>query len=310
MTIPLFKIKADTRDFSGVELNLGDLGSVLSTKTNLDALTLTASSLHFSNSSQQVTLNKEGITISNDLKTTVNLYGTNTSSGLYFKDFTLNTSFPAKSELTPLGLTLSSAGEAGNTVNMTSSSITVGGTSVTWENVIASGTELQFIEAIVPPPNASTLSIVNTLQVKDSTTTDNGVSILATEEVQSVSLVKNGNTMAFFNQDSLHIQNNTGVVDYYTNGMDFGGVGEDTGFKVRINMNEISNTRATNYTLSSAGSLSLSAVSTLNVTTPVITVTGPTLINSNVIEMVFTPEYLPITIGGVQYYLLLSKVAP
>lgn len=46
-----------------------------------------------------------------------------------------------------------------------------------------------------------------------------------------------------------------------------------------------------------------------NVTSPVITLTGPTLLNSLVTPMVVTTEYLPVTIGGAQYYLLLSQVA-
>jgi hypothetical protein len=307
----LFQFKADPRNVSGVELNLGDLGSVLSTATNLDSLNMTASALNFSNSSQKLTLSKEGIaTISNDLKKTVTLYGNNTSAGLFFKDFTLDASFPAKSELTPLGLTIAAEGVGGNTVQMSSSAITVGGTSVSWANVIATGAELQNIEALVTPPNISTIALVNTLQVKDTPTGNNRVTLFASESEQSISLIKNGAAYAFFNQDLVHIQTNNGVVEYYSNGIDFTGPNSDPGFKVRLNMNEFSNTRATNYTFSSAGSLSLSAVTTLNVTTPVITVTGPTLLNSLVTPMVVTTEYLPVTIGGAQYYLLLSKVAP
>jgi hypothetical protein len=310
MAIPLFHFKADPRDVSGVELNLGNLGSVLSTATNLDSLNMTASALNFSNSSQQLTLSKEGITtISNDLKKTVSLYGNNTSAGVFFKDFTLDASFPAKSELTPLGLTIAAQGLGGNTVNMTSSAITVGGTSVTWANVIASGAELQNIEAFVTPPNASTIALVNTLQVKDTPTGNNSVTTLATSIEQSISLIKNGTATAYFNQDLLHIQTNDGIVEYNSSGIDFGGGGGDVGRKVRLTMSEFSNARATNYTFSSAGSLSLTATTTLNVTTPVITVTGPTLLNSLVTPMVVTTEYLPVTIGGSQYYLLLSKVA-
>ena len=303
----LFQFKADPRNVSGVELNLGDLGSVLSTATNLDSLKMTASALNFSNSSQQLTLSKEGITtISNDRKKTVSLYGNNTSAGVFFKDFTLDASFPAKSELTPSGLTIAAEGVGGNTVQMSSSAITVGGTSVSWANVIASGAESQNIEAFVTPPNASTIALVNTLQVKNSPTGDNRVTTFATDTETSITLRLNGFQSAF-NQDNLNIGTQSGSGNYSAFGMVLYG---NDGTRLRVSPDELANLRTTNYSISSAGSLSLSAVTTLNVTAPVITVTGPTLLNSLVTPMVVTTEYLPVTIGGTQYYLLLSTVAP
>ena len=306
MAIPLFKFRADTRDLSGVELNLGDLGSVLSKAPNLDSLNMTASALNFSNSSQQLTLSKEGIvTISDDLKKTAAFYGNNASVGLSFKDFTLNATLPAKTDLTPLGLTITAQGVGGNTVQMTSSAITVGGTSVTWANVIASGAESQNIEAFITPPNASTITIDNTLQVKNGPTGDNRITTFVTDTESSVTLRLNG-WVTSINQESINIGTQSGSGNYSSFGMLLYG---NDGTRLRVSPDELANLRATNYSISSAGSLSLSAVSTLNVTAPVITVTGPTLINSVVTPMDVTTEYLPVTIGGTQYYLLLSKVA-
>ena len=306
MATPLFQFKADPRNVSGVELNLGDLGSVLSTAINLDSLNMTASALNFSNSSQHLALSKDGITtISNDLKKTVSLYGNNTSTGLSFKDFTLDASFPAKSELTPSGLTIAAQGVGGNTVQMTSSAITVGGTSVSWANVIASGAESQNIEAFITPPNASTITIDNTLQVKNGPTGDNRVTTFVTDTESSVTLRLNGNQSAL-NQDNLNLQTGSGSGNYSSFGMLLYG---NDGTRLRVSPDELANLRTTNYSISSAGSLSLSAVNTFNVTSPVITLTGPTLLNSLVTPMVVTTEYLPVTIGGAQYYLLLSQVA-
>ena len=307
MANPLFQFKADPRNVSGVELNLGNLGSVLSTATNLDSLKMTASVLNFSNSSQNLTLSKEGIVaISNDLKKTATLYGNNASTGLSFKDFTLDASFPAKSELTPSGLTIAAQGVGGNTVQMTSSAITVGGTSVSWANVIATGAELQNIEALITPPNTNTIALVNTLQVKNSSTGDNRVTTLSTETESSVTLRFNGfNTT--LKQDDLNIQTSGGSGNYSNNGFFLYG---NDGNRLRVDLNGVQNLRTTNYEVSSAGALSLIAATTFNVTAPVLTVTGPTLLNSLVTPMVVTTEYLPVTIGGTQYYLLLSKVAP
>ena len=303
----LFKFKADPRNVSGVELNLGDLGSVLSTATNLDSLNMTASVLNFSNSSQQLSISKEGITtISSDLNKTVTLYGNNASTGLSFKDFTLNASFPAKSDLTPVGLTITSEGIGGSTVQMSSTAITVGGTSVSWANVIATGAELQNIEALVTPPNASTITIANTLQVKNGPTGDNRITTLVTDTESSITLRLNGFQSAF-NQDNINIQTSSGSGSYSSFGMLLYG---NDGNRLRVSPDELSNLRTTNYSISSAGSLSLSAVSTFNVSTPTITVTGPTLLDSLVTPMVVTTKYLPVTIGGTQYYLLLSSVAP
>ncbi len=307
MAIPLFHFKADPRDSSGVELNLGDLGSVLSTATNLDHLKLTASALNFSNGSQLLTLSKGGISsISNDLNKTISLFNGNVSTGLYFKDFTNNTSFPAKSDLTPLGMTIYSEGVSGNSVQLTSSALIVGGTSVSWSNVIATGAELQNIEALIAPPNASTLTIDNTLQVKNGPTGDNRVTTLVTDTESSITLRLSG-FQSTFNQDSINIQTPSGSGNYSSFGMLLYG---NDGTRLRFSPDELSNLRTVNYSISSAGALSLSSATTLNMTTPVVTLTGPTLLDSLVTPMVVTTKYLPITIGGTQYYLSLSSAAP
>jgi hypothetical protein len=169
MALPLFQFKADSVDLSGVELNLGTAGAVISTALNSDHLNLTSSSLNFSNALQTFTVSKDGLdTVSADLLKTVSLLNGNASTKFLLTDFTANVSYPNKTMLTPLGMTITGSGETGEVVHMNASSITVGGTSVTWANVISSGAELQDLQAIVTPPNANTIAIVNTLLLESN----------------------------------------------------------------------------------------------------------------------------------------------
>lgn len=169
MAFPLFQFQADPVDLSGVELNLGAAGTVISSALNSDYLKLTSSSLNFSNASQTFTVSKDGLdTVSADLQKTISLRNENASTQIVLSNFTANVSYPNKTMLTPLGVTIYNAGETGEVVHMNASSITVGGTSVSWTNVIASGAELQDLQAIVLPPNASTIAIVHSLLLESN----------------------------------------------------------------------------------------------------------------------------------------------
>jgi len=304
MATPLFHLKADTRNLSGVEINLGELGSVLSTATNSDALTLRASSLSFSNGSQILLLSKTGINASsNDLQKTITLLNENVSNGLYFKDFTNNASYPAKTELTSSGLILTSDGVSGNSINMTSSTITVGGTSVSWANVIASGSEIQELQAVVPSPNASTLTIVNALTLKDTITGTNKIDFLATGTTTAITQLLNGYT-SIIGTENAYFSSPSGSCTFSTNGMLCFG---NDGTRLRITPNELSHLLPTDFSIFSAGSLSISSP-VLNVSATTLNVSGPTLIDSNVSSMVVTSDYLPVEVNGVQYYISLSKL--
>jgi hypothetical protein len=169
MSLPLLQFKASSTDLSGIELNLGSAGTVISTALNSDFLKLDSSSLNFSNASQTFSVSKDGLdTVSADLLKTVSLRNGNASTHFLLSDFTENLSYPNKTMVTPLGVSIYNSGETGEVVHMNASSITVGGTSVTWANVISSGAELQDLQAIVTPPNASTLAIVHTLLLESN----------------------------------------------------------------------------------------------------------------------------------------------
>jgi hypothetical protein len=305
MAIPLFRLNADPVDLSGVEVNLGELGSVLSTSTNLDSLLLTSSLLDFSNGPHNLRITKGGIeTKSTDLKKIVTWTNENVSTGIYLKDSTLNASFPANAALTPFGLTLSSEGESGNKVNMTSTSITVGSTSVNWTNVIATGAELQNIEAFVTPPNANTISIVNALEVKGLVGTSK---IACVVNENDTSITQTGTTyLSNLTQESLNFRDSSGSGNYSANGILFYG---NNGNRLRVNPSEITTILPAEFKVNSAGPLTLTSTGSITLTSTDLRITGNTLRDSLIDSVNVTTKYLPLVIDGVSYYVLLSIAA-